>query len=186
MRAKIFSSILMVLSLGIMGGMTITAQIRKALSPSAIQGKKEASEHTATKTDEPHHTLAMAYHQNLAIFARALHEQTSGADSVNVEFARAAVAEMRRSFGQMKEHHQAHMQGMSAEMRARMSGMMPQMETHQRELDALLTSLEQAVSSAAPDAKNVSSLAAGVLTHLDAMARMRQGVPMGKMKMPMK
>ena len=42
----------------------------------------------------PHHVLAMAYHQNLATFAKSLHEQTMQASSVNVEFARAAVTEM--------------------------------------------------------------------------------------------
>ncbi|MBK5292225.1 MAG: hypothetical protein JJE04_11175 [Acidobacteriia bacterium] len=51
--------------------------------------------------NEPHHVPAMAYHQNLATFAKRLHKQAMGASSVNVEFAQAAVAEMRRSFGQM-------------------------------------------------------------------------------------
>src|SRR5450759_3798249 len=54
---------------------------------------------------EPHHVLAMAYQQNLAAFAKALHEQTAGVAPLNLEFARAAVAEMRRSFDQMGLHH---------------------------------------------------------------------------------
>ena len=44
----------------------------------------------------------MAYHQNRAAFAKAVQGQTARANSVNVEFARAAVTEMRRSFDQMK------------------------------------------------------------------------------------
>ena len=135
---------------------------------------------------EPHHVLGMAYHQNLATFAKALHEQTAGATSVNVEFASAAVAEMRRSFDQMKQHHQGHMQAMSEEMRAKMGTMMEQMETHHTELNTQLTALEQEVQSATPDAKKVSTLAASVLTHLDAMSKMQNGMPAGKMKMKMK
>ena len=139
--------------------------------------------------NEPHHVLAMAYHQNLAAFAKVLHEQTARASSVNVEFARAAVAEMRRSSDQMKQHHQEHMQTMSAEMRAKMSGqmseMMQQMETHHTELNTQLTALEQEVQATTPDAKKVSTLAASVHTHLDAMSKMHQGGKSSKMKMKM-
>lgn len=134
---------------------------------------------------EPHHVLAMAYQQNLAAFAKALHEQTAQATSVNVEFASAAVAEMRRSFDRMKEHHQGHMQAMSEEMRAKMGTMMQQMETHQTELNTQLTALEEEVQSATPDAKKVSTLAAGVQTHLDTMSKMHDGMQGGKMKMKM-
>ena len=132
---------------------------------------------------EPHHVLAMAYQQNLAAFAKALHEQTAQATSVNVEFAGAAVAEMRRSFDQMKQHHQGHMKTMNAETHAKMGAMMQKMETHQTELDTQLTALEQEVQSATPDAKKVSTLAAGVQTHLDAMSKMHDGMQAGKMKM---
>ena len=51
--------------------------------------------------NERRHVLAMVYHQNLAAFAKALHEQTARANSVNVEFARAAVTDMRRSSDQI-------------------------------------------------------------------------------------
>ena len=134
---------------------------------------------------EPHHVLAMAYQQNLAAFAKALHEQTAQATSVNVEFASAAVAEMRRSFDQMQQHHQGHMKTMSAEMHAKMGAMMQQMETHRTELNTQLTALEQEVQSATPDAKKVSTLAADVQTHLDAMSKMHDGMQAGKMKMKM-
>ncbi len=124
----------------------------------------------------PHQALAMAYHESLAAFAKALQEQTANATAVDVDFARAAVAEMRRDFDQMKEHHEAHMKSMSAEMHAQMagqmSGMMKQMETHQGELNTQLTALEQEVQSTKPDAKRVSTLAASVTAHLSAMAKM--------------
>ena len=187
MKTKVISMILMALSLGAFSAMATTAQTKKVSSQSATQGKKELPhDHMMMDmTNEPHHVLAMAYRQNLATFAKALHEQTTGASSVNVEFARAAVAGMRGSFDQMKQHHQEHMQTMSAEMHTKMSGMMQQMETHQNELNTQLTALEQEVQSATPDAKKVTTLAAGVSSHLDAMSNMHQGSQGSKMTMKM-
>lgn len=190
MKTKVISTILMALSLGAFSAMATIAQheshsTKKDTSQSATQGKKEMSHDQMMMANEPHHLLAMAYHQNLAAFAKALHEQTARASSVNVEFARAAVAEMRRSFDQMKLHHQGHMQTMSAEMHTKMSGMMQQMETHQTELNNQLTALEQEVQSATPDAKKVSTLAASVHTHLDAMSKMKHDSKGSKMKMKM-
>ena len=170
---KAISMILMALSLGAFGAIATAAE------------HKGHSTMSMEMAHEPHHVLAMAYHRNLATFAKALHEQTAGASSVNLEFARAAVAEMRRSFDQMKQHHQACMQAMSAEMQAKMKGKMQQMETHQNQLNDQLTALEQEVQSATPDPKKVSTLASNVLTHLDAMSKMHQGSRGKKMKMKM-
>ena len=100
MKTKVISMILMVLSLGAFGAVAINAQAKKDQVHSTVQGKNEMSHDHMMMANEPHHALAMSYHQNLATFAKALHEQTMGASSVNVEFARAAVAEMRRSFDQ--------------------------------------------------------------------------------------
>lgn len=175
MKTKVISTALLALALCAFNAATITAQ-----------GKKGMAHDHMMMAHEPHHALAMAYHQNLAAFAKALHDQTAGASSVNVEFARAAVTEMRRSFDQMKEHHQEHMQTMSAEMHTKMSAMMPQMETHQTELNTQLMALEQEVQAGTPDAKKVATLAASVNAHLDAMSKMHQGSKGSKMKMKMK
>ena len=193
MKTKVISTILMALSLGAFSAMAMAQHAghstKKAPSKSATQGKKEMSHDQMMMANEPHHVLAMAYHQNLAAFAKDLQEQTARASSVNVEFARAAVAEMRRSFDQMKQHHQEHMQTMSAEMHTKMSGqmsgMMQQMETHQTELNTQLTALEQEVQLSTPDAKKVAALAASVNSHLDAMSKMHQGSQGSKMKMKM-
>ena len=153
----------------------------------AIATAAEHEGHSATSMEmahEPHHVLAMAYHRNLATFAKALHEQSAGASSVNLEFARAAVAEMRRSFDQMKQHHQACMQAMSAETQAKMNGKMEQMEPHRNQLNDQLTALEQEAQSATPDPKKVATLASDIVTHLDAMSKMHEGHHRGKkMKM---
>jgi len=168
---KLVAMSLMALSLGAFGAIATAAE-HKGHSPMGME-----------MAHEPHHVLAMAYHRNLATFAKALHDQTAKASSVNVEFARTAVAEMRRSFDQMKQQHQACMQAMSAEMQAKMKDKMQQMEPHQSQLNEQLTALEQEVQSAAPDPKKVSTLASNVLTHLDAMSKMYHGSRGKKMKM---
>ena len=190
MKTKIISMGLLALSLGAFSAMAIAQHeghaSKKAPSQSAPQDKMSHDQMMMSMSKEPHHVLAMAYHQNLATFAKSLHEQMMHASSVNVEFARAAVTEMRRSFDQMKQHHQEHMQTMNADMRTKMSAMMQQMETHHTELNTQLSALEQEVQSATLNAKKVSTLAASIHTHLDAMSKMHQDNKGSKMKMKMK
>lgn len=177
MKTKVISTFLMTLVLCAFSAMATTAQGKKGMPPNHM-------DHMMMEmANEPHHLLAMAYHQNLAAFAKALHEQTAKAGSVNVEFARTAATEMRRSFDQMNRHHQDHMRTMSAEMHTKMSAMMQQMETHHTELNTQLTALEQAVEATTPDAQKVAALTASVNSHLDAMAKMH---PAGNGKMKMK
>jgi hypothetical protein len=64
----------------------------------------------------PHHALAMAYGESLATFARVMNGDASRSQMVNVELAKPATIEMRRSFEQMKVHHTAQMGSMSAIM----------------------------------------------------------------------
>ncbi len=66
----------------------------------------------------PHHVLAMAYGESVANFARALNADASQSRTVNVELARPATIEMRRSFDQMKTHRAAQMATTGMAMRA--------------------------------------------------------------------
>jgi len=68
----------------------------------------------------PHHVLAMAYGESVVIFARALNADASHSQTVNVELARPATIEMRRSFDQMKTHRAAQMATTGMAMRAPM------------------------------------------------------------------
>ena len=114
MRTKAISAILVALLLGALSAMTAIAQTKKVQSQPATQGMKEMShDHMMmAMANEPHHVLAMAYKDNLVSFAKALRQEAAKATAVNPEFARAAVAEMKRSFEQMQEHHQDHMKTM--------------------------------------------------------------------------
>lgn len=183
MKTKVIATIVMALALGAFSAIPLTAQAKKEPSHSATQAKKAMTHDHMMMATEPHHVLAMAYHQNLATFAKALHGQTARASSVNIEFARTAATEMRRSFDQMQQHHQEHMQTMSAAMQSKMKTMMQQMETHQTELNTQLTALEQEVQTTTPNAPKVSTLASSISAHLDAMSKMHRGRQGSEMKM---
>jgi hypothetical protein len=118
---------------------------------------------------EPHHVLAMAYHQNLLVFAKALQDETDRAGYVEVEFARAAEKEMRRSLAEMKLHHQGHVLTMNGAMQEQMNEMKKKMEKHNTELITMLDALEKEVNMEKPDAKRVSTMAANFYTHCSAM-----------------
>ncbi len=171
MKTKTIATILVALALAGFGGVAV-----------AHEGHKGHSDMSKEMVNEPHHALAMAYHHNLTTFAKTLHEQTSHAKSVNVEFARAAVAEMRRSFDQMKQHHEECAKAMSPEMQTKMKDQMEKMEMHHDQVNQQLTELEKEVALSTPDAKRVSTLTANLLTHLDDMSK---GHGMHKMKMKM-
>jgi polyhydroxyalkanoate synthesis regulator phasin len=175
MKTRTAATLSVILTLGALPTVAATTQHSDPAKKPAMQNKMGMSHEHMKMASEPHHVLAMAYHQNLAAFAKALHEQTTPAGPLNLDFARAAVSEMRRSFDQMKQHHQEHMKGMSTEMHAKMSGMMEKMGTHQAEMNTQLTDLEQELLSATPDAKKVSTLADRVHKHLVEMAKMHEG-----------
>ena len=135
----------------------------------------------------PHHALAMAYRDNLATFTRAVQRQASGAKTIDLDLARPAVVEMRRSFDQMRLHHQAQMSMMGDDMKAKMGedmkhptsetkkpmiAMMQQMETHVTALKEHLSALESEVNASVPSPKSVSTHTAEILKHCAAMPGM--------------
>lgn len=174
MKTRTVATISMILSMGALTAAAATIEQADAAKP-VMKAKMDMSHDHMKMASEPHHVLAMAYHQNLAVFAKALHEQTMAAGPLNLEFVRAAVSEMRRSFDQMKQHHQDHMKGMSADEHTKMTAMMEKMGTRQAEMNTQLTDLEQETRSATPDPKKVSALADRVHAHLAEMARTHEG-----------
>jgi hypothetical protein len=149
---------------------------------------------------QPHHVLAMAYRANLETFARALLASSTKSKAVDVDLARPAVAEMRRSFDQMRQHHQAQMTTMGDKpmgnkpkgnkpmggmmmgdkmmgdkmmgdtTKPQMSGSMQDMQSHLAALDEHLTALESALHVGTPDAKVVSAHTTEILKQCDKMS----------------
>ena len=130
----------------------------------------------------PHHVLAMAYRDNLATFARALRGQVTQSKTVNLDLARPAVGEMRRSFDQMKQHHQAQMAMMGDHTKPPMSGTMQQMETHLTALSTHLTALESEVNASTPDPKKVSEQTTEILKQCAGMSAMHAKAKPHQMK----
>lgn len=125
--------------------------------------------------NEPHHVLAMAYRDNLVRFGTALRDHAASAKGVNREFARDAVAEMKRSFEQMQQHHQDHMKTMDDKMKTSMAGMMKQMDARQSAIHEHLAALDKEVQNSAPDAKSISKDVAEVLKQCAGMSSMHAG-----------
>ncbi len=135
----------------------------------------------------PHHALARAYGENLSTFARVVQRQASRSTSVDVDLARPAVVEMRRSFDQMQQHHTAHVSMMGDGMKSTMGtnmkvmagagtksmvAMMQQMETHLTSLTEHLTALETEVNASVPSPKSVLTHTDEILRHCATMSGM--------------
>jgi len=162
MKTKLTTALLMSLSLVGMGANAALAQ--KSDTAAKTQAEK-------VMAADPHQVLAMAYHESMLTFAKALHLQTVGVGAVNVGFARSAVEEMRRDFDKMKSHNEAYMKTISADVRAKSATTMQEIETQRADLNTQLTALEKAVQMDIPDPKTVATLAASINTHLDDMTK---------------
>lgn len=171
---KASATILAAISLVAVGAMSAGAL---HANPPA-QAKKGMSHSHMAMANGPHHVLAMAYHDNMLTFVKAVQGHTTSTVPVDVDFTRAAVDEMKRSLGLMKQHHQDHMKTMSEEMRTASIGMVQEMETHQSELNSQLIAMEEELKQSIPDAKKLSTLATNLRTHLNAMSKMKPDMTM--------
>ena len=183
MKTKAYTTILAVIALMLFSAVGALAQTEHQ------HGAQKPMQHDTSKMDmssmmnEPHHALAMAYMQNLGSFAKALHHQAEGTSPLNAKFARAAVAEIKRSLDQMEEHHGEHMKMMSEEMRSHMAPMMKDMERHRSMLKDAVSALEKDVKADQPDSKQVAADSATLIKHLDEMSKMHDDKKAMKMKM---
>jgi hypothetical protein len=120
----------------------------------------------------PHHVLAMGYRANLMTFARAVRAQSTKSATVDLDLARPAVAEMRRSLDQMQQHHAAQMATMGPGATPPMKESMDHMASHLTSVTEHLTALEAELNASTPDPKRVSEHASGILKECDGMAPM--------------
>lgn len=160
-----------------------------ALAQSEHQhGAQKSMKHDMSTMDmssmmnEPHHALAMAYMQSIGTFATTLHNQAEGASPLDATFARAAVAEIRRSLDQMEEHHAEHVKTMSEKMRSHMAVMMKDMDMERMSLKDAVSTLEKDVRAELPDSKQVAADSADLLKHCDKMSKMHDDMNGKKMK----
>jgi hypothetical protein len=134
----------------------------------------------------PHHMLMTAHMKSMSEFAKALRDQAVKPEALDVDFARAAVAELRHNLDAMEAIHKKHMEMMSAEMKAKMQMMMEKMEKNRSMVKDQVSALETDVQASAPDSKQVAAHANALLKHFGMMSKMHGGSKAGKKKMEMK
>lgn len=141
---------------------------------------KDAMNMDAMRKDG-HRTLMMAYHHNAVAFTRALWEISSDGNIENVEIARVAFSEVKRSVEKMDEVHKMHMSTMGKmdpAMTEKMKPMMEKMEAQKAAVKGHLQALESALSGSTPSAAEIEMHAATLLMKLEKM-----GMPGKKMEM---
>ena len=121
-----------------------------------------------------HRALMMGYHHNAVTFTRALWEISSDGKIENVDIARAAFSEVKRSIEKMDEIHKMHMYTMGkmdAAMMEKMKPMMEKMEAEKAAVKGHLQALENALSGGTPSAQEIEMHAATLLMKLEKMGR---------------
>ena len=125
--------------------------------------------------ESPHHKLMIAYVASMSAFASSLNEQAMKPQSLDVEAARATVAELRHNLDAMEALHQKHMQMMTPEMQTKMQTMMQEMTKTQEMLKEHVTALEAAVRLEKPDATQIRTHATALLNELEKISKMHSG-----------
>ena len=171
------------------------AQHKHQQSGQPKPGKAGMQSEMSMMMKSPHHMLVTAYMESMANFAKTLRDQAVKPAALDVEFARAAVAELRHNLDAIEAVHQQHMQGMSAEMKAKMETMstemkskkmmMEKMEKDRATLKDQVSALETDVQGT-PDNKQVLADTDALLKHLGMMSKMHGGGQAAKKKMEMK
>ncbi len=134
----------------------------------------------------PQHKLMAAYMKSMSAFATSLRDQAMKPPAMDVEVARATVAELRHNLDAMEALHQKHMQSMSADMQSKMKMMMEKMDKNGAEMKNQVSALETDVQVDQPDSAQVTAHANALLKHFGMMSKMHGGSKAGKKKMGMK
>jgi hypothetical protein len=129
----------------------------------------------AKMMESPHHLLMAAHMKTMTEFARTLHHQAVKPEALDVEFARAAVAELRHNLDAMEGIHQKHMQAMSPEMKSKMQMMMEKMDKDRSMVKDKVSALEKDVQADKPDSKQVAAHTDALLKHFGMMSKMHGG-----------
>jgi FKBP-type peptidyl-prolyl cis-trans isomerase len=120
-------------------------------------------------TKDPHHLVAMAYHQSALTFAKSLRDMAAGAKIEDLNLARTVFAEIKRNLDKMDEIHRSHLDSMSQEMRNKMRSMMDKMQAQMTGMKEQLNALEKSLTSDSPNAKDVHTYASELVMELSKM-----------------
>ena len=166
------------------------AQHKHTRSGPKKAGMAGMSAEMAKMMKSPHHLLMMAHMKSMSGFARTLRDQAVKPGALDVEFARANVAELRHNLDAMEAIHQKHMETMPAEMKSKMQMMMEKMGKERAMVKDQVSALETDVLADTPDSKQVAVHTNALLKHFGMMSKMhgmsKASKKMGMKKMEMK
>jgi hypothetical protein len=163
-----------------------SAQHKHTQSTQKKAGMPGMSGEMSKMMKSPQHILMTAHMKTMSEFARTLRDQAVKPEALDVEFARAAVAELRHNLDAMEAIHQKHMQTMSVEMQSKMKMMMEKMDKDRSMVKDQVSALELDVQADKPDSKQVAAHANALLKHFGMMAKMHGQNRADKKKMAMK
>lgn len=148
----------------------------------AQEAKKMKSESMmAEMKNSPHHSVMMAYRQNVLAFAKALRDMSKSAQLEDAGLAREAFGEIKRGMERMDAVHQSHAGKMSPEMRDKMKPMMEKMQVDRAAMSAHVLALGKALEAATPDAREVEKHASALVSQLEKMTSdMKMDMPSKK------
>lgn len=182
-----YKMILTVLGITILvacGGAAASQQEQSEMPKGKMSMNQSGMMDMSAMMQEPHHQLAMAYKANLVNFAKALQHEANQTKPIDPEFARAAIAEMKRSFDQMEQHHQDHMEAMDDKMKPQMSDMMKEMATRNLAIKEDLNALNKEAQTSAPDSKSISKYVDEILKNCESMSKMHGEMMKDKTAVP--
>ena len=137
---------------------------------SGMAGMAGMKSEMAKMMKSPHHMLMTAHMKTMSEFARTLRDQAVRPEALDVEFARAAVGELRHNLDAMEAIHQKHMQMMSADMQSKMKMMMEKMDKDRSMVKDQVSALETDVQADQPDSKQVAAHSNALLKQLGMMS----------------
>ena len=129
----------------------------------------------------PHHKLMMAYRENALSFTKVLWDMSSDGKIEDVDLARNAFAELKRSMEKMDEIHKLHMSKMGkmdATMMEKMKPMMEKMDAEKAAVSGHIKALEKALQLNSPNPQEVEMHTAALILQFEKMK-----MPNDKMKM---
>ncbi len=141
--------------------------------------KTDGMDMMAEMQKSPHHKMMMAHRQSILTFAKTLRDMAKDGKLEDIELARNAFAEIKRSAEKMDEIQKDHMSKMDPKMMEKMKPMMEKMQAEKAAMKEDILSLEKALQANAPDAREVERHAAAIVERMEKMK-------MPDMKMDMK
>ncbi|MEP6703764.1 MAG: hypothetical protein ABJB34_03060 [Acidobacteriota bacterium] len=152
----------------LLSAIAVTAQDKKMdMKPMPAMDMKMDEMHRS-----PHHKMMMAYHHSAHAFTQALWDMSSNGKIEDIELARNAFGEIKRSLDAMEAIHTTHMAKMGkmdAAMTEKMKPMMEKMEAEGAAMKQHMTMLGTALQANSPDAQDISMHAGWLLLKLGKM-----------------